>query len=120
MNYKEEGRTRLRPGYPFKAQRVLQDLGYAIDVARRRRRIPVDLAAERTQMSRTTWNKITKGNPTVAVGSYFAALQQVGLLDVFEALADPARDTVGLSLEAEQLPQRIRRRGSAGRTGPAG
>jgi hypothetical protein len=33
----------------------------------------------------------------------------LGLADRIGALADPGTDTVGLKLEEEQLPQRIRR-----------
>jgi len=109
MSAKRATPDRLLAKYPFKAQRVLQDLGHAIDVARRRRRIPVALAAERTWMSRTTWNKITRGDPSVAMGSYMAALQQVGLLGLIEELADPAADAAGLALAEEQLPKRVRR-----------
>jgi transcriptional regulator with XRE-family HTH domain len=47
----------------------LKKLGQDISVARRKRRIPVALVAERASISRTTLRRIEIGNTGVSVGS---------------------------------------------------
>jgi hypothetical protein len=101
-----------RPGgdLPLPVVRALRKLGQDIRDARRRRRIPVAVAAERASISKTTWLKVEKGDPGVRVGTYICVLFVLGLVDRVSALADPSTDSVGLRLEEEQLPQRIRQR----------
>ena len=71
-------------------------------------RIPVQIAAERASISRMTLLKIEKGEPGVAMGSYATVLFVLGLADHLADLADPKNDPVGLQLEEEHLPKRIR------------
>lgn len=95
---------------PLPVVRALRKLGHDIRDARRRRRIPVAIAAERASISKTTWLKVEKGDPGVLAGTYVTVLFILGFVDRLAALADPASDNVGLRLEEEQLPQRIRQR----------
>ncbi len=95
---------------PFAARRALIQLGADIRDARRRRRIPTATMAERALISRSTLHKIERGDPGVSFGAVATVLSVLGLSDRIAALADPGRDTVGLDLEAERLPQRIRAR----------
>jgi hypothetical protein len=99
-----------QPRVPLPVIRALRKLGQDIRDARRRRRIPVAVAAERASISKTTWLKVEKGDPGVLVGTYVCVLFVLGLIDRVSALADPSTDNVGLRLEEEQLPQRIRQR----------
>ena len=94
---------------PLPVVRVLRDLGGDIRDARLRRRIPTAIMAERASVSRTTLNKVEKGDPGVSLGTYASVLFVLGLLDRLGNLADIRTDTVGLELEEEHLPQRIRR-----------
>jgi len=64
--------------------------------------------AERVSISRMTLYKAEKGDPGVAVGTYATALFVLGMSERLSELADPKHDSVGLSLEEEFLPQRIR------------
>jgi transcriptional regulator with XRE-family HTH domain len=89
------------------ARRALRKLGEDLRDARRRRRIPMALLAERAQISRTTLTKVEQGDPAVSLGIYAAVLFSLGLIDRLATLADPGLDAVGLQLEQEQLPQRI-------------
>ena len=93
---------------PLPARRALRKLGRDIRDARRRRRIPVAIAAERASISRTTLVKIEKGDPGVAMGIYATVLFVLGLADRLADIADPKGDAVGIRLEEEHLPQRIR------------
>jgi hypothetical protein len=65
--------------------------------------------AERASISRMTLNKVEKGDPGVSLGIYATVLFVLGLSDRLGDLADIRSDTVGLELEEERLPQRIRR-----------
>lgn len=96
-------------GSPIPVRRALRKLGHDIRDARRRRRIPVAIMAERASISRMTLNKVEKGEPGVSMGSYATVLFVLGMADRLADLADPKNDGVGLTLEEEHLPQRIRR-----------
>jgi hypothetical protein len=65
--------------------------------------------AERASISRTTLNKVEKGDPGVSLGIYATVLFVLGLHDRLAELADIKNDRIGLELEEENLPQRIRR-----------
>jgi transcriptional regulator with XRE-family HTH domain len=94
---------------PIPVRRALRKLGHDIRDARRRRRIPVAIMAERASISRMTLNKAEKGEPGVSMGTYAMVLFVLGMADRLADLADPKNDAVGLALEEEHLPQRIRR-----------
>ncbi|HEX4134024.1 MAG TPA: hypothetical protein VHY84_05320 [Bryobacteraceae bacterium] len=93
---------------PVPVARAVRKLGHDIRDARRRRRIPVAIMAQRASISRTTLNKMEKGDPGVSLGSYVTVLFVLGMIDRVADLADPKHDAVGLELEEEHLPQRIR------------
>jgi transcriptional regulator with XRE-family HTH domain len=94
---------------PIPVMRALRKLGHDLRDARRRRRIPVEIMSQRASISRMTLLKIEKGEAGVAMGSYATILFVLGLTDRLADLADPRNDPVGLWLEEEHLPQRIRR-----------
>ena len=98
----------VRKSMPFATRRALIQLGADIRDARRRRRIPTATMAERALISRSTLHKIERGDPGVSLGAVATVLFVLGLADRITTLADPAQDAVGLDLEAERLPQRIR------------
>ena len=91
-------------------RRTLRKLGLDIRDARRRRGLPANVVAERAFTSRPTLQRIEAGDHTVGIGIYAAVLQALGLLDGLGLLADASRDTVGVALASEKLPQRIRLR----------
>jgi transcriptional regulator with XRE-family HTH domain len=88
--------------------RALRKLGRDIRDARRRRRIPVTILAERASISRTTLSKVEKGDPGVSAGTYATVLFTLGMAERLADVADPRHDAVGRELEEEHLPQRIR------------
>jgi len=96
-----------RPSLPIPVSRALRFLATDLGDARRRRRIPGAVLAERARISRQTLVKIEKGDPTVAFGSYATVLFALGMVDRLTTLAAPEHDAVGLALEAERLPRRI-------------
>lgn len=94
---------------PIPARRALRKLGEDIRDARRRRRIPSALLAERASISRTTLHKIENGEPGVSLGNYAAVLFSLGFVGRLADLADVRHDSTGLTLEEERLPKRVRR-----------
>src|SRR6266446_1464418 len=97
-----------RSAAPVPVTRTLRKLGHDLRDARRRRRIPVAILAQRASISRTTLNKVEKGDPGVSLGAYATVLFALGMADRLADVADPRHDAVGLDLEEEHLPQRIR------------
>jgi DNA-binding XRE family transcriptional regulator len=93
---------------PIPVRRALRKLGHDIRDARRRRRIPVAILAERASISRTTLHKAEKGDPGVSLGAYATLLFVLGMIERLGDVADPRHDAVGMELEEEHLPQRIR------------
>jgi hypothetical protein len=97
---------------PIPVSRALRKLGHDIKDARRRRRIPMAIAAERASISKPTFIRVERGDPTVSIGSYATVLYVLGMGDRLSDLAAPKNDPVGLQLEEENLPKRIRRPGT--------
>ena len=64
--------------------------------------------AERAFVSRNTLARVEKGDAGVSMGIYASVLFVLGMADRLGDLADSTRDAVGLSLEEERLPRRIR------------
>src|SRR5271165_6340767 len=100
--------ARKRSPLPVPVIRALRKLGHDIRDARRRRRIPVTILAERASISRMTLNKIEKGDAGVYIGNYATVLFALGMIERLADLADPTHDAVGRELEEERLPERIR------------
>lgn len=93
---------------PIPVTRALRKLGHDVRDARRRRRIPVAILAQRASISRTTLNKVEHGDPGVSAGAYATVLFTLGMADRLADLADARHDAAGLALAEEQLPERIR------------
>ena len=97
------------PHHPSAAVRkALAKLGGDIRDARRRRRLPMAVVADRAFTSRSTLQRVEQGDPAVGMGIYAAVLQALGLLECLSRLADPSVDAVGQTLAAAALPQRVR------------
>src|SRR5215469_15748501 len=95
---------------PIPARNALRKLGGDIRDARLRRRLSTTLAAERAFLNRKTLRKIENGEAGVSIGAYASLLFVLGMTDRLGDLADPRYDRVGLTLEEERLPKRVRAR----------
>src|SRR5215469_8735777 len=93
---------------PIPVTRALRKLGHDIKDARRRRRLPMSIVMQRASISEPTLIRIERGDSKVAVGSYATVLFVLGMADRLANLVDPKNDPVGLQLEEENLPKRIR------------
>jgi DNA-binding XRE family transcriptional regulator len=95
---------------PPKLKRSLAKFGRDLGVARRKRKLTAAMMAERIAVSRSTYARVEKGDPTVALGAYVMALFVLGFGDVFGDLVDPGRDERGLLMDVARLPKRVRAR----------
>jgi len=95
---------------PIPVTRALRKLGHDIKDARRRRRITMAIVAQRASISKPTLIRVERGDPGVSIASYATVLFVMGMADRLADLVDPKNDPVGLQLEEENLPQRVRGR----------
>src|SRR5262245_15686310 len=93
---------------PPAVKRSLAKLGGDIALARRKRRLTTRMMSERLAVSKSTYARVEKGDPTVSLGVYAMALFVLGFGTAFGDLLDPARDEQGLALDIERLPIRVR------------
>jgi transcriptional regulator with XRE-family HTH domain len=89
-------------------RRSLAKFGHDLAVARRKRHLTVAMMAERTGLAISTYARIEKGDPSVAMGAYAMALFVLGFGEAVGILIDARRDEVGLMLDEERLPKRVR------------
>jgi hypothetical protein len=106
---------RTVPPLPLPVKRALAKLGDDIRSARLRRRIPTTIMAARVFVTRTTLRKVERGDPGVSLGTYATVLFVLGMISRLADLADVRSDDVGLQLDEERLPQRIRQSGKSAR-----
>ncbi len=90
-----------------KVRRSLAKFGADLSIARRKRRLTVAMMTERIGVSKATWQRMEKGDPTVSMGAYAQALLVLGFGAPFTDLIDQRHDEQGLLLEAERLPKRV-------------
>ena len=106
---------RSTPPLPLPIKRALAKLGQDIHSARVRRRITTTTMAERAFITRMTLRKVERGDPGVSLGIYAPSCSSLGLRRRIADLADSRTDDVGLQLEEERLPKRVRQCGTARR-----
>lgn len=92
---------------PPKIRRSLMKFGTDLSIARRKRRLTVAMMCERLGVSKSTWQRMEKGDPSVAMGAYAQALFVLGFGAPFAELVDQRHDEQGLLLDLEHLPKRV-------------
>ncbi len=97
------------PSLPLPAAHALRKLGRELALARRKRGISTQDMAARLFVSRDTLWRLERGDPTVASGTLATATFILQLHDRLANLAAPGTDALGLSLDENRLPKRIRR-----------
>lgn len=85
----------------------LEQMGLQIKYARLRRKLSVELVAERAGISRATLWSIEKGAPSVAIGYYAAVLHALNYMDKDLTLI-AKDDELGRKLQDLELPVRKR------------
>lgn len=80
-----------------KHQRVMEQVGENIKLARKRRKLTTIQVSERAGIDRSTLYQIEKGSGSVSMAAYFNTLRVLGLQDDFLKLA--ADDIFGRKLQ---------------------
>ena len=80
-----------------KHQKIMEQVGEQIKLARKRRGLTTEQVAERAGINRTTLYHIERGKPSVAIGAYFNVLRVLNLHEDFLELA--ADDELGRKLQ---------------------
>lgn len=89
-------------------RRSLSKFGKDLARARRKRHLTAGMMAERIGVAKSTYARMEKGDPAVAMGAYAMALFVLGFGDAFSDLLDARNDEQGLLLDEERLPRRVR------------
>ena len=93
---------------PLPASYALKKLGNDINRARRRRRISKEIMSLRAGISVNTLTKVENGNPNSSMAAWVSVLSVLGLTDNLKDICDLKNDKIGIILEDESLPRRIR------------
>ena len=86
-------------------QHKLTQMGEQIKLARLRRKLTVELVAERAGISRTTLWSVEKGSSSVAIGAYAAVLHALNGMDK-DLLLIAKEDELGRQLQDLSLTRR--------------
>lgn len=89
--------------------RRLGDVGGSIRRWRLMQSLKAAELAERAGISRTTLQKIERGDPGVSIGAVMLVMQALGQLDHVAESFDPLSTDVGRLRSTESLPERVRR-----------
>ena len=100
--------SRANKALPATAAKAIEAFAKDIAVARKRRRIPQRLLAQRMMVSFDTVQRLERGDAGISLGIVASALWALGLIDRLAALASPDQDTVGKGEELRRLPKQAR------------
>jgi DNA-binding XRE family transcriptional regulator len=101
-------RSAVQDLLPLPVRRSLAKFGADLSLARRKRTLAVSMMAERLGVSRATYTRIEKGDPSVALGAYAQALFVLGFGAILGDVIDQRKDDQGLLLDADRVPKRVR------------
>lgn len=97
--------SRAASGLPPQSQRAIVQLGKDIALARRRRKLPQRLMAERMLVSVQTVQRLEAGDPTVGLAVLASALHVFGMTQRIATLVAPDTDRAGISEDLARLPK---------------
>lgn len=91
------------------ATEQLAALGSAIRLKRKELKVTAVAAAESAGLSRVTWHRIEKGEPSVSAGAYFSALAVLGLQTQVDTkkkrVNGHSKDYIPLEISFKEYPQ---------------
>ncbi|HTG44994.1 MAG TPA: helix-turn-helix transcriptional regulator [Verrucomicrobiae bacterium] len=100
-------RSAVHDVLPASLRRSLAKFGHDLAVARRKRHLTVAMMAQRTGLAKSTYGRIERGDPAVALGAYAMSLFVLGFGEAFGNITDARSDEEGLLLDEDRLPKRI-------------
>lgn len=91
-----------------RVRRAFVKFGADVSVARRRRDITTAMMAERLSVARTSYGRVERVDPRVAIGTCMMTLFVLGHGAPIKETVDPRLDETGTLLQAEKLPKPVR------------
>jgi len=88
-------------------QERMQEIGRNLKLARKRRRKTLRQAAEMIGTSESSVRRMEAGDPSVRIATFLAAIEVYQLEDSLR-FAEPEDDVIGLTLDKQRLPKRVR------------
>jgi DNA-binding XRE family transcriptional regulator len=101
-------RSAVTDSLPPRVRRASAKLGKDLRDARRKRSLTVEMMVERVGVSKATYLKVEKGEPSVSMGVYAMTLFTLGFSNALAEIADSRGDDTGLLMDSSRLPQRVR------------
>ncbi len=101
-------KSRSNSSLPPDAANFVSHLGKHIQIARKRRKMTLDDMASRMFVTRKTLSRLENGDPGVSVAVLASALWVLGFEKDLMEIATPEKDKVGIHLERQRLPKRVR------------
>ena len=87
----------------------IQQVGRNLRIARKRRKKTIRELAEMVGVSPATVKRVEAGEPSVKFAIYLA-IAEVFQLDDTISFAAPEEDAIGMTLEKQRMPKRIRKK----------
>jgi hypothetical protein len=100
--------SRSNKALPASAAKAIDVFAGDIAIARKRRRTPQRLLAQRMMVSLDTLQRLERGDAGVSLGVVATPLWALGMIYRLAALASPDQDTVGKGEELKRLPKQAR------------
>lgn len=97
--------SRAASALPPQSLQAVKRLGKDISLARRRRKLPQRLMAERMLVSIQTLQRLEAGDPTVGLAVLTSALWVLGMTARLATLVSPESDRAGISEDLARLPK---------------
>lgn len=97
--------SRAATGLPPQSQRAIAQLGKDLSIARRRRKLPQRLMAERMLVSVQTLQRLEAGDATVGLAVLASALHVFGMTQRLANLVAPDTDQAGIGEDLARLPR---------------
>jgi transcriptional regulator with XRE-family HTH domain len=101
-------RNALLEAPPYAVENSLKQLGGRLRLARLRRNLTVDDVAEKIGVGRRAVMGAEKGKLSTGIATYAGLLWAFGLLEDLDAVAEPSRDSEGLTLASRRDRERAR------------
>ena len=99
--------AKSRSLYPSE-QTILRGIGERLQLARKRRKLPMEAVASRANVSRATLYRAEAGDPAVTLGTYIAVLRVYGLEADLNLVAE--KDELGRRIQDSRMsPSRVTR-----------
>lgn len=91
----------------YQTSDTLAALVQRLDESRRAAKMPILQLCERVGISRSTYNRLLKNDPSIGIGTVLEIMNILGVLEQMDSIAAPASNELMMRQLAELLPVRV-------------